>query len=103
MKETSLELLNTHTFSLFCSEVLELLNEKWEDASDSYKLKISMLEASKDLIEEKQVLLTQLLLKLEKETGASPEEIVEAITHYQAYFYAHSYFFGGLKETAMSL
>ena len=103
MKETTLDLLNTHAFSVFCQEVLELLNEKWESASDSFKLKISMLETADDLVEEKQVLLTQLLLKVEKETGATPEEIVEAITHYQAYFYAHSYFFSRIKETAETL
>lgn len=103
MKETTLDLLNTDTFSLFCANVIDHLNLKWEDSSDSFKLKISMLDSANDLIEEKQVLFTQLLLKLEKDTGATPEEIVEAITHYQAYFYAHSHFFGGLKETAKSL
>lgn len=103
MKETTLDLLNTHEFSLFCSEVIDLLNEKWESASDDFKLKISMLDTADDLIEEKQVLLTQLLLKLEKETGATPEEIVESILHYQCYFYAHSHFFSRIKETAETL
>ena len=103
MKEQTLDLLNNDVFSVFLETAIEQLNSKWATASDEYKLEISMSATAKELLQEKQLLLTQMLLKLEKDTSASAEEIKEGLAHYQAMFISHSLFFEGLKELAETL
>ncbi len=103
MKETTLDLLNNEVFSHFLEACVNQLNEKWESASDNYKLKISMSSSASELLDEKPILFTQMLIKLEKDTGATPEEIKEALVHYSAFFAAHSLFVNGLTEIAESL
>ncbi len=103
MKEQTLDLLNDMTFSHFLEAAVDQLNLKWEESSDNYKLKISMSDTASELLEEKQLLLTQMLLKVEKDTGATPEAIKEALVHYSAFFVAHSIFFNGLTELAETL
>lgn len=103
MKEQTLDLLNDMTFSHFLEDCIEQLNKKWEDSSDNYKLKISMSATASELLKEKQLLLTQMLLQVEKDTGAKPEAIKEALVHYSAFFTAHSIFLNGLTELAETL
>lgn len=103
MKEQTLDLLNDMVFSHFLEDCIDQLNEKWETASDEFKLKISMSASASELLKEKQLLFTQMLLKLEKDTGATPEEIKEGLVHYSAFFAAHNLFLNGLTELAKTL
>jgi len=103
MNKAVLELLYNPTFNEGVSRFMDIYSDAWDALPKDQQANTNPFALVEVRAKEKASLLTQMLVQLQEQTGAAPEEIKTAIQHYSCFLSAQSYFLNHIQELTETL